>query len=123
MLRFSPALIYMRRVVATDTELSGQHLREGDKVALYYCSANRDEAVFPRPDAFDVGRDPNDHLAFGIGEHYCLGASLARLEIRVLFEELLSRLTDIRLAGPVARLPSSFVNGIVSMPVTFTPER
>ena len=74
------------------------------------------------PRSLDVGRTPNDHLAFGSGEHFCLGTNLARLEIRVMFEELLRRLPDIELAGPVARLRSNFINGIKHMPVTFTPE-
>ena len=74
-------------------------------------------------DVFDVGRRPNDHLAFGIGPHFCLGANLARLEIRIMFEELLRRLPDIELAGPVERLRSNFIHGIKRMPVRFTPAR
>jgi len=92
-------------------------------VVLFYASANRDEEVFPDADRFDIARDPNDHLAFGIGAHFCLGANLARLEITVMFEELLRRLPDIELAGPVERLRSNFINGIKRMPVRFTPER
>ena len=83
-----------------DTELHGAPHQAGDKVTMWYPSVNRDEAVFPDADAFDVGRSPNDHLAFGIGEHFCLGASLARLELNILFEELLRRLPDIALDGP-----------------------
>ena len=79
--------------------------------------------MFPEADRFDIARDPNDHLAFGIGPHFCLGANLARLEITVMFEELLRRLPDIELAGPVERLRSNFINGIKRMPVRFTPER
>jgi cholest-4-en-3-one 26-monooxygenase len=79
--------------------------------------------MFRDPDQFDVGRTPNEHLAFGIGPHFCLGANLARLEIRIMFERLLQRLPDIRLAGPVQRLRSNFINGIKHMPVRFTPER
>ena len=90
---------------------------------MYYVSANRDEDVFPDPDSLDVARTPNDHLAFGIGEHFCLGASLARLEIRVLFEEILRRLPDIELTGPVRRLRSNFINGYKQIPVRFTPQR
>ena len=123
MLRWVSAVIEFRRTAARDTELHGQKIREGDKVIIYYISANRDDEVFPEPDRFDIGRTPNDHLAFGIGEHFCLGSNLARLEIRVLFEELLRRLPDIELAGPVDRLRSSLINGIKRMPVTFTPER
>jgi len=77
--------------------------------------------VFPDPFRFDVGRTPNDHVAFNYGEHFCLGANIARLELRVLFEELLRRLPDIELAGPIQRLRSNFVSGIKHMPVRFTP--
>lgn len=123
MLRWVTPVMYFRRTVTRDVELRGQLIREGQKVALYYNSANRDEAVFPDPDRFDVGRTPNDHLAFGVGQHFCLGANLARLEIRLFFEELLRRLPDLELAGPVRRLRSNFINGIKEMPVKFTPER
>ena len=121
-LRYSSPLHYFRRTAAVDVELNGARIRAGDKVTLWYPSANRDEQVFRDPQAFDVGRAPNDHLAFGIGEHFCLGASLARLELTILFEELLRRLPDIALDGPPVRLRSNFVNGIKSMPVRFTPE-
>ena len=123
MLRWVSAVIEFRRTASRDTELRGQKINAGDKVIIYYISANRDEDVFPQPDRFDVGRTPNDHIAFGIGEHFCLGSNLARLEIRVMFEELLRRLPDIQLAGPVDRLRSSLINGIKRMPVVFTPER
>src|SRR3989442_1677526 len=123
MLRWVTPVMYFRRTATHDTELRGHKIREGEKVTLWYISANRDEEIFPHPDRFDVGRDPNDHLAFGIGHHFCLGANLARLEIQIMFEELLRRLPDIELAGPVARLRSNFINGIKSMPVRFTPER
>ncbi len=92
-------------------------------MVLYYASANRDEAVFTDPDRFDVGRTPNEHLAFGVGEHFCLGSSLARLEIRIMFTELLRRFPDMELAGPCRRLRSNFLNGIKRMPVRFTPEK
>ena len=121
-LRVSSPLHYFRRTANQDTELNGAKIREGDKVTLWYPSVNRDEAVFKDPDTFDVGRSPNDHLALGIGEHFCLGASLARLELNILFEEILRRLPDIQLVGTPARLRSNFVNGIKSMPVRFTPE-
>jgi cytochrome P450 len=91
---------------------------------MYYSSANRDEDVFPDGDVFDIARSPNDHVAFGGGgAHFCLGSNLAKLEIRVMFEELLRRLRDIELAAPVQRLRSNFINGIKHMPVRFTPER
>jgi cholest-4-en-3-one 26-monooxygenase len=123
MLRWVSPVMMFRRTATRDTDLRGQTIHEGDKVILYYVSANRDEDVFAEPNRFDVGRTPNDHLAFGIGEHFCLGSNLARLEIRIMFEELLQRLPDIELAGPVERLRSSFINGIKRMPVCFTPER
>lgn len=123
MLRWITPVMHFRRTVTRDTELHGQTLREGDKVVLYYISANRDEEIFPDAHRFDVGRTPNEHLAFGAGEHFCLGASLARLEIKIIFEELLRRLPDITLAGPVRRLRSNFVNGWKEIPVQFTPER
>ncbi|MDX2165549.1 MAG: cytochrome P450 [Deltaproteobacteria bacterium] len=121
-LRFSPPLIHFRRTASQDTELRGMKIREGDRVTMWYPSANRDEAVFADGDRFDVGRSPNDHLAFGVGEHFCLGASLARLELIILFEELLRRLPDMRLDGPVRRLRSNFVAGVKEMRVRFTPE-
>ncbi len=123
MLRWVSSVMHFRRTVMHDTEIRGQKLREGDKVVIWYISANRDEDVFPHADRFDVGRTPNEHLAFGLGAHFCLGNNLARLEIKVLFEELLRRLPDIEIAGPVRRLRSNFINGIKAMPVRFTPER
>jgi cholest-4-en-3-one 26-monooxygenase len=123
MLRWVSPVMQFRRTATRDVELHGRRIREGDKVTLWYGSANRDEDMFPHADRFDVGREPNDHLAFGIGPHFCLGANLARLEIRIMFEALLRRLPDIALAGPVERLRSNFLNGIKRMPVRFTPER
>jgi cholest-4-en-3-one 26-monooxygenase len=122
MLRWVTPVMYFRRTAMKDTEIRGQKIKEGDKVVMYYSSANRDEDVFPSGDTFDVGRTPNEHLAFGTGQHFCLGANLARLEIRVMFEELLRRLPDIELAGPVRRLRSNFINGYKEIPVRFTAE-
>ena len=121
--RFDPAVHYFRRTTTEDTEIRGQKIKENDKIVVYYQSANRDEDVFVDPYKFDVARSPNNHIAFGIGEHFCLGANLARLEIRVMFEEILRRMPDIELAGPVRRLRSNFINGIKEMPVKFTPPR
>jgi cholest-4-en-3-one 26-monooxygenase len=121
MLRWVSPVNVFRRTATRDTEIRGQKIREGEKVALFYASANRDEDAFPNPNVFDLGRTPNDHLAFGIGPHFCLGANLARLEIRVMFEEILRRLPDIELAGTPERLRSYFINGIKRMPVRFTP--
>jgi cytochrome P450 len=121
-LRTVTPVMHFRRTALVDTEIRGQKIREGDKVVVWYPSANRDETVFEDPDRFDVARTPNDHLAFGLGQHFCLGANVARLEMRVMFEEILRRIPDVRLAGPVRRLRSNFINGRKSMPVTFTPE-
>jgi cholest-4-en-3-one 26-monooxygenase len=120
MLRWVSPVNVFRRTATRDTEVGGQAIREGDKLALFYASANRDESQFQNPDTFDIARTPNDHLAFGIGPHFCLGANLARLEIRVMFEELLRRLPDLELAGRPERLRSYFINGIKRMPVRFT---
>ncbi len=122
MLRWVTPVMYFRRTATRDTEIRGQQIREGEKVVMYYSSANRDEDIFKNADKFDVGRTPNDHLAFGTGQHFCLGHNLARLEIRVMFEELLRRMPDIQLAGPVKRLRSNFINGFKEMPIRFTPE-
>jgi cholest-4-en-3-one 26-monooxygenase len=123
MLRWVSPVSQFRRTATRDTQIRGQKIKENDKIVVYYQSANRDEAVFVDPNRFDVARSPNNHIAFGIGEHFCLGANLARLEIRVMFEEILRRLPDIELAGPVRRLRSNFINGIKEMPVKFTPPR
>jgi cytochrome P450 family 142 subfamily A polypeptide 1 len=119
MLRFVTPIQNMSRTVTRDVTLRGQRLREGEKVLLLYPSANRDEEVFPDADRFDAFRTPNDHVAFGHGTHFCLGASLARLELRVLFEELLHRLPSLALAGDEAppRRPSNFITGLESLPV------
>lgn len=120
-LRWATPVIQFRRTATRDTELGGKHIAAGDKVVMYYSSANRDEAVFEDPHRFDVRRSPNDHLAFGGGgPHYCLGANLARMELRILFDELLARLTNFELAGEVRLLRSNFINGIKELPVSFS---
>lgn len=119
-LRWSSPLAHMARTATRDVELGGQQIKAGDRLILWYPSANRDEEVFADPYRFDVGRTPNDHLAFGFAEHFCLGAGLARLEIRVMFEELLQRFDNIALAGPVERLRSTFLHGIKHMPIRYT---
>lgn len=121
MLRFASPLHQFRRTATKDTELGNQQIAKDDKVVLFYSSANRDEEVFSDPETFDITRTPNPHLAFGVGEHFCLGAALARLEARVLFEELLARIPDWELAGPVRRLRSNQTNGIKEMPVRLRP--
>ena len=119
MLRWVTPIQNMARTLTRDVELRGQQLRAGEKVLLLYPSANRDDNVFAQPDRFDVARSPNDHLAFGHGAHFCLGASLARLELRVVFEELLRRLPALELASeePPRRRPSNFITGIEALPV------
>lgn len=119
MLRFSPPVIHFRRTATRDVELRGQQIARGEKVVVFYPAANRDPEVFGDPDRFDITRWPNKHLTFGIGPHFCLGNYLARLQIRVMFEELLTRLTDFELAGDVQRLGSNFINGIKHMPMRF----
>jgi cytochrome P450 family 142 subfamily A polypeptide 1 len=126
MLRWVTPIVNFRRTATAATELAGVPIAKGDELLLLYGSANRDEAVFgPTAASFDVTREPNPHIAFGFGTHFCLGASLARLEIRVMYEELLARLPDIALApgASVQRTPSSFIRGIHSMPITFTPTK
>jgi cholest-4-en-3-one 26-monooxygenase len=120
MLRWVTPVMYFRRTATCDTELRGVKIKENQKVCLYYTSANRDEDVFPDPQRFDVGRTPNEHLAFGGGQHFCLGANLARLEIRVMFEELVRRFPKIDLRGPARRLQSNFINGFKEIPVRLT---
>jgi cholest-4-en-3-one 26-monooxygenase len=120
MLRWVTPVAHFRRTATEDTAIRGQRIAAGERVVMFYPSANRDEEVFREPQRFDITRTPNDHLAFGIGQHFCLGSQLARLEIRIMFEELLRRLPEIELAGPVRRLRSNFINGIKSMPVRFS---
>jgi cytochrome P450 family 142 subfamily A polypeptide 1 len=121
LLRWVSPVKNMARTVTRDVEVRGQQLRAGDQLILFYPSANRDEDVFVEPDRLDVRRDPNPHLAFGFGSHFCLGASLARLELTVMFREVLRRLPDIRLAGEVPFRHSNFISGPEAMPVEFTP--
>lgn len=120
--RWASPVIHFRRTATADVELGGQQIAEGDRVVMIYLAANRDPAVFDAPHTFDVAREPNNHVAFGAGgPHFCLGANLARREIRVMFTELLSRLPDITVDGAPERLRSAFINGIKRMPATFTP--
>jgi cytochrome P450 len=121
-LRWTSPVTHMARVAMQDTEIRGQKIAQGERVVMWYPSVNRDEAVFPDGDIFNIERSPNDHLAFGIGEHFCLGAGFARLELRVMFEELFRRFPDIELDGPAERLRSTFIGGIKHLPVRFTPE-
>ena len=120
--RYASPVVWMRRTLTQDYVLSGHEFHEGDKIIMYYGSANRDEAIFADPDTFNVLRDPNPHVGFGgPGPHFCLGAHLARREITLMFREIYTRLPDLELAGPPVQLRSSFINGVKSLPVSFTP--
>jgi cytochrome P450 len=116
-LRWANPLHYFRRTAVADTEIAGQSIAAGEKVAMVYTSANRDEAVFDDPQSFDITRSPNPHLSFGIGAHFCLGVHLARLEGRVFFDELLARFGRIELAGEPTRQRSNLNNALKSLPV------
>jgi len=122
-LRFSPAVLSFRRTATRDTEIRGVRIRENDKMILWYPSANRDEDVFADPDRFDIRRNPNDHLAFGYGEHYCLGANLARMELQEIFRGIVGRIDDLEMTAPPRRLRSNFINGVKEMKVRFRPGR
>ena len=117
--RWVTPVIQFCRTPREDVEIRGTKIRAGENLCLFYPSANRDEAVFEAPFDFRVDRQPNRHIAFGIGEHFCLGANLARLELRVVFRHLVERLESIEPTGPVERLRSSFVGGIKRMPVRY----
>ncbi|WP_034270607.1 cytochrome P450 [Haloechinothrix halophila] len=117
-LRWVSPVMDFRRTATRDAVVGGQEISAGDKLVLFYPSANRDEAVFDNPQVFDITRDPNPHISFGGGgPHFCLGAHLARLELRILFDTLADRVPDVALAGPARRLRSNFINGIKEMPV------
>jgi cytochrome P450 len=118
MLRFCNPVHYMRRTAATGTDLGGKHIQAGEKVAVYYTSANRDADVFADPQAFDIRRSPNPHVSFGIGAHFCLGAHVARLQARLFFEELLSAFPTVELSGAPAKVRSNLTNGYRTMPVS-----
>ncbi len=120
-LRYAPPVHAFRRTATAGTAVRGQKIKESDKLMMWYPSANRDEEVFERPDHFDIRRQPNEHLAFGIGEHYCLGANLARMELNEIFRGILTRVHDIELTSPPRRLRSTFINGVKEMRVRFKP--
>ncbi len=123
MLRWTSPVKNMCRTLTADTEFHGAQLRQGEKIMLLFESANFDESVFDNPEQFDVRRDPNSHLAFGFGTHFCLGNQLARLELNLMTSRVLERLPDMRLAseGALPLRPANFVSGLESMPVVFTP--
>ena len=115
-------MVHFRRTATRDTEVRGTPIAEGQKVVLWYNSANRDADAFPDPYRFDIARTPNEHVGFGgPGPHFCLGANLARREMRVMFREILTRLPDLEISGPPERLRSNFIHGIKRMPCRFTP--
>ena len=121
MLRWASVVAYFRRTATRDVELCGQPIGEGDSVVMWYVSGNRDEAAFEQPDRFDVTRAKNPHFAFGGGgRHFCVGASLARLELRIMLGALLERLPDLRVAGPMRRTRSNIILGVTELPVTFS---
>lgn len=120
--RWTSPVTHFTRTATKDTEIRGQAIKEGQEVCVWYPSANRDEDVFENGSRFDVGRDPNPHIAFGKGEHFCLGANLARLELKVMLSEVVRRFPDIELTGPPQKLRSNFIGGIKRMPVRFSPE-
>jgi cholest-4-en-3-one 26-monooxygenase len=122
MLRYVSPVMNFRRQTTSAFDLGGQHIEEDTKVVFFHISANRDEAVFDDPQTFDITRNPNPHMAFGAGgPHFCLGANLARMEIRVMFEHLLDRMPDLTLDGEVQRLQSAFISGVKHIPVSFPP--
>ncbi|MCY3888892.1 MAG: cytochrome P450, partial [bacterium] len=122
--RFASPVSYMRRTALCDTELEGQKIEEGDMVAMSYICANRDTSVFDDPHTFNVLRDPNPHIGFGgPGPHFCLGAHLARRQIKVMFRELFTRIGDIRATGEPEPLSSAFIHGIKHLPAEFTPSK
>ncbi len=120
-LRNNNAVNHFRRTAAIDTELNGAQIKAGDKLLLWYPSANRDETVFDQAEQFDLTRSPNLHLAFGVGPHFCLGARLGRLSVATTLRALLTRLPDIAISGPVRRVESNFLNWAKEMPVSYTP--
>ena len=120
-LRWASVTMHFRRTAVADTELRGRTIRAGQKVVMWFTSANYDRAQFVDPDRFDINRSPNDHVAFGLqSPHLCLGAPLARLEIRVLLEELLPRIRSVAVTGPVEYLRSNFIGGMKHLPMTFS---
>jgi cholest-4-en-3-one 26-monooxygenase len=121
-LRWASPVMYFRRNVTRDTEVHGQPMKAGDKVGIWYISANRDESVFENPFTFDIKRTPNEHVAFGGGgPHFCLGANLARMEMNIMFDELVRRIDSVERIGEVKRLRSNFINGIKHLPVRLKP--
>ncbi len=122
-LRWTSPITHIMRTATREVEIRGKRIRQGDRVVIWNPSGNRDEEVFSDPYRFDIQRHPNDHIAFGYGEHFCLGANLARVELRIMLDALLRRMPDMAPAGPVERLRSNLLAGIKHLPVTFTPAK
>jgi cytochrome P450 len=120
LIRWASPVYHFRRTATRDVELHGQHIKAGDKVVIWFASGNRDDSVFADPYRLDLTRFPNDHMSFGKGPHSCLGSSLARMEVRIMFETLLPRLASVEQAGDIVRVRSNFVNGIKRFPVRIT---
>lgn len=120
MIRWAAPVIYMSRTVTSDVDYEGHQLRQGERVVLHYAAANRDPDVFEDPHRFDITRDPNPHLSFGFGAHFCLGAHLARLETRCLLEQFVQRVDAVGLAEPESYVRSSFISGIKRLPLAVT---
>jgi cytochrome P450 len=118
-LRWTSPIIHFARTTTQDVEIRGKKIKKGEHLALYYPSANRDEDIFEDPFTFRVDRNPNRHLAFGIGEHFCAGAHVARLELEVAFKYLIPRLAEVEVSGPVQRLRSNLVGGIKHLPIRY----
>jgi cytochrome P450 len=114
--------VHVRRTATQDTVLCGQAVRRGDKVVIWYGAANRDPAKFSDAETFDIARRPNEHIAFGFGGHFCLGVHIGRLEGHAMFRQLLTRVPDLELAGPITWLDSTLVAGPMTAPVTYTPK-
>jgi cytochrome P450 len=117
--RWSSPIIHFARTASADTEIRGKKIRKGDTVARYYPSANRDEDIFEDPYAFRIDRRPNRHIGFGVGEHFCAGAHVARLELEYAYKYLLPRIEEIEVAGPVDRLHSNLIGGIKRLPIRY----
>jgi cytochrome P450 len=117
--RWTSPIIHFARTAREDYDLRGKKIRAGDALALFYPSANRDEEVFDEPFRFRIDRRPNRHVGFGVGEHFCLGVHLARLELMVAYKHLLPRIDEVELAGPVERLHSSLVGGVKHLPIRY----
>jgi cytochrome P450 len=122
-LRWTSPITHIMRTATRDVEIRDKMIRQGDRVVIWNPSGNRDEEVFDDPYTFNIARQPNDHIAFGYGEHFCIGANLARLEMRVMFSEILRRMPDMTPAGPLERLRSNLLAGIKHLPVNFTPAK